>query len=265
MIRIRYRILGLGGKKMAKKATGRPKKTKTKFYGDKALPFELEREAITLRAELKNGVLEYFRSCDGKEQVHRVAIKDSGIRVHPVEPLHVPKMLTHYLMIQFETPILVEPGHSMEVFVTFPVEIAVLVTHPSTDEVLDVFSVARTKYALYGEPHDGVICRHWSSPVTAEPPQSNIIQQGTMSLTLKNETARWMKITKSIFNGYGMKLYFNDTDIAMKAVMRIIGKNLAETDFLTEPAESDMQLSTELFAVKKLSMQSRKYVMEGEL
>jgi uncharacterized protein len=250
---------------MVRKTAGKHKTEELLFFGEKTPPFTMERDTITIRTEFKNGLLEYYRNCDGREQSHWVAFKDSGIRIHPVEPLHVPKMLTHLLMISFENPIFVEPQHSLDVFLTFPVEIAVLTTHSASDEILDVFSAARTKYTLYGEPHNGVICRHWSSPAATEHPENSLTHQGVLSLTIKNETTRWITVSKSVFNGYGMKLYFNKSVVAMKAVMRIMGKNLAETDFLAGPVEPDMQLSTELFAVKKLSMQSRKYVMEGDL
>lgn len=235
------------------------------LYGDKEIPFLTETDDLSIRAEMRDGFLKYTRVCMGEEQNHHLAISRGTVRIHPVEPLHVPKMLTHFLMIAFDTSILIEPNHSKEVFVTFPVEIAVLVLCGDSEEILDVFSVSRTKYTLYGEPHDGVICRYWNSPVSTVKPDCDLSREGVLQLTLKNETNRWIDVSRSIFNGYGMKIYFSDTIITMKAVMRITGKNLAETDFLATPPEPGMQQGTELFAVKKLSMQSRKFLMEGDL
>ncbi|MGB3974840.1 MAG: DUF432 domain-containing protein [bacterium] len=235
------------------------------LYGDKNLPIDIKTGEIVVQADTHNGLLHYTRTCRGKQFDSRLAMADSSVKIHPVEPLHVPKLLTHLLMIAFETPILLEPYHSTEIFVTFPVEIAVLVTYKDNEEVLDVFSVSPSKYSLYGNPHDGHICKYWLSTVSTEKPDCDISSEGIMHLNLRNETNQWVNVSKSIFNGYGMKIYFNESIIMMKATMRITGKNIAETDFEDMPSEQGLQRSTELFAVKRLSMVSRKFVMEGDL
>lgn len=248
-----------------KKTVKKQKPIKHILYGDKSLPIDIKIGEIVIQADSQNGLLQYARTCKGKKYNSRLAMVDSAVKIHPVEPFHVPKLLTHLLMIAFESPILLEPFHSTDIFVTFPVEIAVLVIHKDTEEVLDVFAVSPTKYTLYGNPHDGHICKHWRSPISTEKPECDISREGIMQLSLKNETNQWVTVTKSIFNGYGMKIYFNESVIMMKATMRITGKNGAETDFEDMSSEQELQRSTELFAVKRLSVVSRKFVMEGDL
>ena len=51
----------------------------------------------------------------------------------------------------------------------------------------------------------------------------------------------------------------------MQAVARILSKNLAETEFEEKPMEPGMKKALELYSVKKISVTSKKYIMEGDL
>jgi hypothetical protein len=59
-----------------------------------------------------------------------------------------------------------------------------------------------------------------------------------------------------------MKLFFNDKLVSMKATMKIGGGNIAETEFIDAPLETDMKKSLEIYRVKKLSLTTTKFIME---
>ena len=75
-------------------------------------------------------------------------------------------------------------------------------------------------------------------------------------------TSGWVKLTKVIFNAYGMKIYYRDDLVAMRATMKIVHKHNAETDFINAPLEEGMTKAMELYTAKKLQITTTKFVME---
>ncbi|MDI6811211.1 MAG: hypothetical protein QMD80_06010 [archaeon] len=77
-----------------------------------------------------------------------------------------------------------------------------------------------------------------------------------------NTTTGWVEVTKAIFNAYGMKIYYNDDRVSMKATMKIMSARSAETDFVDSPLENGMKKSLELYTVRKLPVVATKFVVE---
>ncbi|WP_340817813.1 DUF432 domain-containing protein [Methanolobus sp. WCC4] len=223
---------------------------------------DLKDNIITVDKQGNN--LVYRRTFRGQEETELVLLKNEGdILINPIEPVNLPKKVTSFLLIEFKRPVLIGPGDRKKIYLKFPVEIGVFVTDKAGNyEVIDIFTYSRIKFTLYGSHNLGLICRHWESDVYFEEPDTDILYEGYIELDIINDSNHMMEVTKAVFNAYGMKIYYGDRRLGMKASMRIINKLLAETDFITYPTTSRFKRSMELYTARKLAMTGTKGIME---
>jgi hypothetical protein len=92
------------------------------MFGYYEVPLGVEKEGISLSVERKGEVLLYRKECVD-EKVGKIILASTGkIIINPIEPLNKPKELTSYLLIEFERTLVVEPGATQKIYVTYPVE-----------------------------------------------------------------------------------------------------------------------------------------------
>lgn len=231
------------------------------MFGYYDVPLGIVKEGITLSVEREGEVLLYRRkSVD--ENVEKILLTRNGkILINPVEPLNKPKELTSYLLIEFERTLVVEPRATRKIYVKFPVEIGVFISGNKNFEILDILTLMKQKFTLYGDPRSGVICKYWGSEVYSSMPSVNPLHEGVMELSITNTTIKWVEVTKAVFNAYGMKMYYSDDMVSMKANMKIMDGKIAETDFFDSALEKGMKKSLELYTVRKLAVVATKCVM----
>lgn len=199
------------------------------------------------------------------EKVEKNLLASTGkILINPVEPLNKPKELTSYLLIEFERTLVVEPGTTQKIYAKYPLEIDVFISGKGNEnfKILDIFTLMKQKFTLYGDPSSGVICKYWRSAVYSSIPSVNPIHEGVVELSITNTSTGWVEVTKAVFNAYGMKMYYHDDMVAMKAKMKIMRGKMAETDFFDSPLETGMKKSLELYTVRKVAITTTKFVME---
>ncbi|AKB19957.1 MULTISPECIES: DUF432 domain-containing protein [unclassified Methanosarcina] len=212
------------------------------MYGYYDPPFSVKQEGISISVE-KTGDRWIYRRTLGKDEVEKFILGDrKRIIINPVEPLNTPKEITPNLLIEFEKTLLLAGGEKKQIFLTFPVEIGVFISENENRslQVLDVFSLVRQKFTLYGEVSNGVVCKYWKSRLYSISPLLNPLQEGVMELTLRNTSSDWASISKAVFSAYGMKLYY-DGDVFMKARMDILNRNTAETGFEMQSINGDLK------------------------
>ncbi len=231
------------------------------MFGQHRIPLKIENESLSLTLEKEGGLLVYKRDCLGDELEKALITGKEEILINPVEPLNCPKKLTPYLMIAFEPPLVVEPKASRTVFVTFPFEIGIFLSGSKRHEPLDIVSMVKNKYTLYGAPRGGNICKYWSSAAYSTAPSVDHLHEGVLSLRMKNETDSWVTVTKTVFNGYGMKIHYNEKMVSSKAELNLIDKGAAETEFIASPLEKGMTKALETYSLSRVSMTSTKFIM----
>lgn len=212
------------------------------MYGYYDLPFSVEQEGISISVE-KVGDRWIYRRILGTDEVEKLILGDrKRIIINPVEPLNTPKEITPNLLIEFEKTLILAEGEKKQIFLTFPVEIGVFISDNGnkSPQLLDVFTLVRQKFTLYGEVSNGVVCKYWKSRLYSVSPSLNPLEEGVMELTLRNTSSEWASITKAVFSAYGMKLYY-DGDVFMKARMDILNRNTAETDFEIQPINGELK------------------------
>ena len=232
------------------------------MFGEHDFPLLVEQEDLSLVIEEDGPLFVYQRNCQG-EKAKRILAADKGkLLINPVEPLNKPKDITPYLLIEFETPVMVAPRANKKVLLTFPVEIGAFISVDSDFEILDIFALIQQKFTLYGDPSYGAICKYWKSGVFPAPPSGDPLREGTLDLEIQNITASWIEVTRGVFSAYGMKIYYDEETVAMRGTLKIKGPSMAETEFQEFPPEAGMTRALDLYTAKKLSVSSTKFVME---
>ncbi|KPL19645.1 MAG: hypothetical protein AMJ92_02260 [candidate division Zixibacteria bacterium SM23_81] len=232
------------------------------FYGRHNLPVSLSREGFSISIDQVGDTWLYQRECDGDRVEKKLLTSINMVLINPVEPLNRPKEITSYLLVEFERPLMIEPGVKRRIFVTFPIEIGVFMSSKRGFEIIDILTMQKQKFTLYGNPRTGVICKYWKSSIHATEPQVDPIRQGVMRLNVSNVSDHWVEVTRAVFNAFGMKLFYSTDLVAMKATMKILGKYMAETDFSNSPLRKDMTNSLELYTSRKLIVTAPKFIME---
>jgi hypothetical protein len=230
-------------------------------FGQHKIPLEIDEYGIRLSIQQEGDVLSYRRECMDETVEKTISAHNAQVLINPVEPVNKPKEITPYLLVEFERPIVVEPAGRCRVYVKTPVEIGVFVSAGGDFQVLDILTLRGQKFTLYGDPRRGVICRHCSSPVYASIPEADPLQEGVMEIDIVNPTEKWIEVAKGVFSCYGMKVYFSDRLVSMKADMEILSERSAETDFSDSPVRENMTGSIELYTSRKLLVATTKFLM----
>ncbi len=233
------------------------------YYKPPLNPLRISKGGINLSIEKENNYLQYKRTCCDSSVEKLLLTEDCGIIINPVEPLKTPKDVTPYLLIDFEKAVFVEPKGVSKIYITFPVDIGIFISGHKNYDLLDVFTLAMQKFTLYGDPGSGIICKYHKSPIyTSLPEEINILSEGIMRLIIINTTDRWEEITKFVFDSHGMKIYFDEKLVSLKANMKLITDNIAETDFVDSGIQKGMKKSLEVYTVAKLPVTLKRFTME---
>lgn len=226
--------------------------------------FSIELQDLRIKVEKENGCYRYFRTLRDSK-VEKLLFSDADIYVNPVEPVNLPKNITNYLYLGFRRPLLIAPVSKAEFYLTFPIEIGVIIKKDEEFEDIDVFSFLNAKYTLYGEPKGGVIARYWESEVFSKIPEVDPLREGIMKLRILNLSNSWCEVSKAVFDVYGMKIYYNKQTVSSIAEMKIHSRKVAETSFIDEPLFTDMEKAIELYTTRLIPMLSPKFTMEWGL
>jgi len=234
----------------------------TSFYGTHEIPVKIKNEKLYIDVEKTADNLIYKREYAGEKIEKLILSSEARIHINPIEPVNLPKEITPYLLIEFEKPLIVGPRQTKDAFMTFPVEIGVYISDKRNFELIDILALAKKKFTLYGEPQNGVICKYWRSDVYTSEPLANSHYEGILNLHIKNISNKWQEVTKTVFNAYGMKIYYSEKQVSMRANMKILSDATAETDFIDSPLKKKMKKSLELYTLRKLPIVSAKYIMQ---
>lgn len=227
--------------------------------------FSAEIEDYKVRVEKTDGY-KYVRERLGKVEKEKEIFTASGkVIVNPVEPVNLPKEITNFLLVKFKKPLIIEPKSFTVVYLTFPVEIGVFLAAKRSIGLIDLFSLIKPKYTLYGNPRSGVICRYWESDVYRSIPKTNYFREGVMELKVGNSDSDWAEITQAVFDVYGMKIYYDGELVYSNASINVVSQKVAETRFVEQPLREKMKKALELYTARKIAVTAGKFVMEWGL
>lgn len=231
------------------------------MFGEYDYSFRYESPEI-IAGITKMGNFQVYERVSPDGSVRKVIGSSSGrVIVNPVEPVNLPQEITRFLEIHF-TPVVLGPESENQIYLKFPVEIAVFLESNGNFDVLDIFSHACPKYALYGPPDHGVLTRHFESEVFSEVPDTDSCREGVLELTIRNTTRGWIEVSRVVFENTGIYLYYGDC-VSMVGQMDIFSKTVAETKTLPRPLTQGMNAAIPLFTARKsLIQENRTFLME---
>ena len=232
------------------------------MFGLHDFPLSKEQEGISLSVTQREGNFFYERKSMDETVEKMILANDQKILINPVEPLNKPKAISANLFVDLDTVLMVEPKATKKIYLTFPIEIGAYISRGGDFQILDIFTLTKQKFILYGDPKNGILCKYWKSSLFSEIPSKSPIREGVLELQISNPNSYWVEVSKAIFNAYGMKIYYNKRMVSMKAQMKLRNGDLAETDFKDAPVEKKMKKSLEIYMARKLSVGSTKFIME---
>jgi len=221
-------------------------------YGTYDYSCHIKEGEISIDVERSARYLTYKRICRGESAERTIASDNGSIIINPVEPLNLPKEVTRYLELHFNS-IFVEPETTHQLYLTFPVEIGVFIQAKEDHDLLDVFSLSKPKYSLYGPPDNGCVTRWHESPVHTVIPATDPLREGVLDLTIVNKGRTWIEVSRAVFVNAGMTLWYGDY-VTMSARMEIFSNIVAETKVLFTPEKSGMVRSLPAYSAKKVSV-----------
>jgi hypothetical protein len=242
-------------------------------FGEFSPPYRFERDRLSLSLDMKEGHYQYRRDLAGDRVEKAISVGLSRLLVHPVEPFYTGSETAGHLELEFP-PLIIEPGATETIFLTFPVEIGIFVEGIRDTEVLDAFSVEPPKYSLYGSTHRGVITRFARTGRHRELPAVDGAREGVLKLSIRNMLSEWAKVSRVVLDSPEMHLYSSDF-AGLVAVMRITGREVAEVNGIDRALKGGMGRAHDFFTARRIlrldtaprlpGMERKGFVMEGGL
>jgi len=95
------------------------------MFGQYDISIRIEQEGITVSVQKEGENILFIRECLGESTEKILGAGSGKLLLNPVEPVNKPTTLPSHLLIEFVNTLQVEPKGTMNIFLTFPVEIAV--------------------------------------------------------------------------------------------------------------------------------------------
>ena len=234
-------------------------------WGPHKLPLQFVFEGVSIVVEQSPGGLLYRREGEAGSAEKAILEEKGKLQFSPVEPFHTPSPLSAHLLIDLVRPVVLEPRAAKTVFVTFPIELAAAFSRrrAAGERILDIFSLNRAKFTLYGSIADGLICKYWQSDIYKSAPQLNPLKEGVMELAMQNQAAKWTEVKNVVFSAQAMKIFYSPHQVSLKGVMKIVSDTSAETSFIDEPLHPGMNQALEQFSGRFLNLPAKTLMTEG--
>lgn len=241
-------------------------KDRSTLFGKFAVPAEYRQDELALSVSEQAGRTHYQRGLAGDSVEKFLHDSSFELVVHPIEPVQIPNRVATHLLLHLETAHVIGPKSEDTIYLTFPVEIAVIaVKKNKSHKTIDVFSLSQSKLTLYGSPRDGKLCKYWSSGTFTAVPPVDPLREGVLELTVKNGSTEWIELNQVVLNAFGIKIYYNNELVSMRGKMDIFSHHLAETDIVDSPLKKGMKKAHEVYQPKLLNIVSTKFTMEAGL
>jgi hypothetical protein len=108
------------------------------------------------------GAYSYKRYSAGAIAAESIIVSDNEsivLGVFPIAPLLTPKPVAKNVYIKFRSPIVMDQRSDAVVYTKIPIEIGVYRQSEDEELLIDAFSLVQQRYALYGSPEIGTVCR----------------------------------------------------------------------------------------------------------
>lgn len=221
--------------------------------------YESDFFSITMQ-KLKNFLIFERLIKESKEKYSaKLGIEASEVIFQPSEPVFR-EVDTTLLLLHFEDTLTLLPNSSTEIFTTFPIATSIILSENGKVIPLDLVHLVPIKFTLYGDAHKGKICRYWKTNFSFSKVKADFLRTCTLNVNISNSSAGVAKLTNLVFDFAHLEILYSDQHCFSNAKVRILGENIAETEFSSPPYIEGFSQSYDLLPTKKFS--SPKFLME---
>lgn len=145
-----------------------------------------------------------YRRFEGEELKTQASISSRTIPVvfgvFPTPPIFTPKQVSKNMYLKFGSPVIVDQRSEVMVYAKMPIEVGVFRQSDDEEFMIDAFSPSQQKYALYGSPDSGVVCRYSDTvPVSShEELKPEKYREAAVSILIRNGIDNIVRVSKVI-------------------------------------------------------------------
>lgn len=211
------------------------------------LEIELRSEKMSLK-NMGGDNFRYRREHNGEVVAERLFTnKDGSVRLAlwPTRPINTPQPLGHHVMLRLNPAISLPPRSEDTHHLTMPIEIGIFTVSKgiSNDNggsininyMIDTFSLTRQRYALYGVPEAGYICRmHDTVPDRVAKPVP--YEEAAVIMRFENSLDDWVTVTKLVLDAHMVDLYAKEDTVYLEDSNAVIEEGKLADVFLNNKA-----------------------------
>jgi uncharacterized protein len=125
---------------------------------------------------------------------------ETQLGIFPNPPIRIPKEVARNVYIKFKAPVIVDHRSVAVLYSKMPIEIGVYRQHKDEELLIDVFSLTSPRYALYGSPEAGVVCRYIEADAVTEESVIEVkkYEEAKLRIRVTNDINNVIKINKII-------------------------------------------------------------------
>ncbi|MGI0036979.1 MAG: DUF432 domain-containing protein [Nitrososphaera sp.] len=164
---------------------------------------EISIEGSKMRFDTSRSSIVYSRAIGTEYAAQATILTDKEqavIGVFPVPPLFTPKQVATNLYLKFKYPVIVDQRSEVVVYAKMPIEIGVFRQSDDEELLIDAFSPTPQRYALYGSPESGVVCRYAESETSAtkEDVEPEKYREALVRIRIRNDIDNIVRVSKVI-------------------------------------------------------------------
>ncbi len=158
-------------------------------------------------AKREDEFVKYTRIWPGGS-VTKMIFRPTRLELAPIYPVLLPRLITTYIHVKLIEPILVPARGEALIYIKIPVDLAVYAYGPYRRfSIIDIFSIKKIKYTLYGIPDRGLIARYCESlPYTFIPDM--MCGEAVSLIQIRNRYNDWVEVGRILLDAQILKLYY---------------------------------------------------------
>ncbi|MEM2759792.1 MAG: DUF432 domain-containing protein [Nitrososphaerales archaeon] len=172
----------------------------------------------------------YQRFENGNLITEKVIASDRSLKlgIYPVAPLNIPAKYASHMMLKLITPLVLDPKSHVDAYITMPIEIGVVHSTDTDVQIIDVFSTAQPRYALYGTPELGILCRYHETRINPEIPKATAYKEAILRVHFHNYTDKISTINRIVFPIEGADFYYRKNEAYYNDLEALVQERLLQ-------------------------------------
>ena len=213
-------------------------------YGEYTIEQKMEKhfgpnDLVMFKVDHNKYVYQHFEN--GNLVVEKVIASDRPLvlGIFPIAPLNTPAKYGSHVMLKLIAPLVLDPRSHVDAYLTMPIEIGVIRSSGDDIQPIDAFSVGQPKYALYGNPELGIICRYYETRINSEIPKVTPYSEAIVRVHFHNYTDKINTVNRIVFPIEGADFYYRKNEAYYSDIKAVIQEKLLQTILNVDVADAE--------------------------